>query len=219
MLLHLVGIAGDDDFVSAEAKRVLLLVRRSGEHDNVGSERVAELHRHVAKPTETNHTDFLALAHTPVAHRRVCRDSSAKQRRGAGGIQIRRDAQNEVFVDDDAFRIATIGKAAEVFVRRIESEDHVRTELFKACFAVVAGAVRIDHATDRDEIACLVLGNCRSDLDNTTDDLMPGNDRIVRGHELAPFVAHRMKIGVTDAAEEDLDLHVAISWITTLDFG
>jgi len=28
-----------------------------------------------------------------------------------------------------------------------------------------------------------------------------------------------MKIGVTDATEEDLDLHVAISWITTLDFG
>ncbi len=72
------------------------------------------------------------------------------------GIQIRRDAQNEVFVDDDAFRIAAIGKAAEVFVRRIESEDHVRTELFKACFAV-CGRCRPNRPCNRprrDRLPC-----------------------------------------------------------------
>ncbi len=43
VLFHLVGIAGDDSFISAEAERVLLLVRRGGKHHDVGSERVAEL--------------------------------------------------------------------------------------------------------------------------------------------------------------------------------
>jgi hypothetical protein len=28
-----------------------------------------------------------------------------------------------------------------------------------------------------------------------------------------------MEIGVADAAEQDFDLHIAISWITTLDFS
>ena len=48
---------------------------------------------------------------------------------------------------------------------------------------------------------------------------MAGDNRIIRGHELAPLVADRMEIGVADAAEQDFDLHIAISWITTLDLG
>ena len=64
-----------------------------------------------------------------------------------------------------------------------------------------------------------VFGHCRADFGHTPDDLMTGDNRVVRGHELAPLVAHRMQIGVADAAEQDLDLHVAISWITTLDLG
>ena len=62
-----------------------------------------------------------------------------------------------MFIDDDALGIATIGNAAEVFVRRIESERHVWAELLEVTFAVRAGAVGIDHATHRDEIAWLVL--------------------------------------------------------------
>jgi hypothetical protein len=48
VLLHLAGIAGDDDFVGAEAERVLLLAGRGGEDDDVGSKRPSELHAHVA---------------------------------------------------------------------------------------------------------------------------------------------------------------------------
>jgi len=48
VLLHLVGVARDDDFVGAEAERVFLLVGRGGEDDDVGSERMSELHAHVA---------------------------------------------------------------------------------------------------------------------------------------------------------------------------
>ena len=219
VLLHLVGVAGDDDFVGAEAQRVLLLVRRRGEHDDVRSERVGELHAHVAKPAEPDDADFLALGHTPVAHRRVGRDAGAEQRGGTGGIEVRRDAQNEVFVDDDAVGVAAVGNAAEVLVRRIVGEDHVRAELFKARLAVGAGAVRIDHAADGGEVAGLELGNCRADLGDAADDLVAGNERVDRGHELAPLVAHRMEIGVADAAEEDLDLHVAFGRIAPRDGG
>jgi hypothetical protein len=48
---------------------------------------------------------------------------------------------------------------------------------------------------------------------------MTRDDRVVCGHKLAPLVPYGMKIGVTDATEEDLDLNVAISRITTLDLG
>src|SRR6266481_4362425 len=119
----------------------------------------------------------------------------------------------------DHANFLALGDASEVLVRRVESEDHVRAELLEAGLALWAGAVRIDHAPDRSEIARLVLGNCRADLGHTADDLVAGDNRVIRSHELAPLVADRMEIGVADAAEQDLDLHVAVSWIAPLDLG
>src|SRR5439155_5504650 len=48
---------------------------------------------------------------------------------------------------------------------------------------------------------------------------MTGDNRVIRGHELAPLVADRMEIGMADAAEEDLDLQVVFSCIATFDLG
>src|SRR6266446_9444866 len=48
---------------------------------------------------------------------------------------------------------------------------------------------------------------------------MTGNNRVDSGHELTPLVPNRMEIGVADAAKQDFDLHVAVSWIATLDLG
>src|SRR4029453_12207322 len=106
-----------------------------------------------------------------------------------------------------------------MLVRGVEGEDHIRAELLEASFAIRARTVRVDHTAHRGEIAGLVLGNRRADLRDTTDDLMTGDNRIVSGHELAPFVADRMEIGVADAAEQDFNLHVAVSWIATLDLS
>ena len=117
VLLHLVGIARDDDFVGAEAERVFLLAGRSGEDDDVGSERVGKLHAHVAQSAETDDADLLALGDAPVAHGRVGRDPGAEQRRGSGEIEVGRNAQNETFVDDDAVGVAAVGDASEVLVR------------------------------------------------------------------------------------------------------
>ena len=117
VLLHLVRIAGDDDFVGPEAERVFLLVGRGGEDDNVGSERMGKLHAHVTQSAETDHANLLTLGDAPVAHGRVCCDPGAEQRRGSGEIEVGRDAQNEAFVDDDAIGVAAVGDASEVLVR------------------------------------------------------------------------------------------------------
>src|ERR1017187_2187049 len=82
------------------------------------------------------------------------------QRSGAGEIEVGGDAQNEVFIDDDAIGVATIGDASEVLVRGVEGERQVRTEILKPRLTPGAGAVRVDEAADRGEVAGLVLGDC-----------------------------------------------------------
>src|SRR5206468_11910549 len=180
---------------------------------------MSKLHRHVAQSAETDHANFLALRDTPVVHRRVGRDPGTQQRRSPRKIEIEWDAQNEVFVDNDSAGVPTVSETSEVFVRGVESEDHVGTELLKAGFALRTGTVRINHAADRGDVTRLELGHGRADPGNTADNLMAGHNRVIRGHELAPLVADRMKIGVTDAAEQNFDLNVAFSWIATFDLG
>src|ERR1035437_8524099 len=160
VLLHLAGVARDDDFVGAEAERVFLLTGRGGEDHDVGSERMSKLHAHVAQAAETDHANFLALCDAPVAHRRVCGDPGAEERRGSGEIKVGGDAQHEAFIDDDAIGVATIGDASEGLVRGVEGEGQVRAELLKAGFAPGTGTVRVDEAADRGEVAGLVLGDC-----------------------------------------------------------
>src|ERR1022692_4087079 len=70
VFLHFAGIAGDHDLVGAQAERVFLLVGRGREDDDMGTERMSELHAHVAQSTQTNHADFLTFGDAPVAHRR-----------------------------------------------------------------------------------------------------------------------------------------------------
>src|SRR5213076_1498944 len=190
-----------------------------GQDDYVRSKRMRKLHGHVAQSAQTDHANFFALGNAPMMHGRVGRDAGAEQRGGSGEIEVGWKTQNEMFIDDDAFGVAAVGDASEVLVRRIEGENHVWAELLETSLALCAGAVRIDHAADRGEIPGLVLGDCRPDLDNTADDLVAGDNRIIRGYELAPLVADRMEIGVADTAEENFDLHVPVSWIAPVDFS
>src|SRR5439155_20029737 len=150
-------------------------------------------------------------------HRRVCGDPSAEERCSSSDIQVRRQSQDEMFIDDDGVGVTAIGDAAKVFVRRVESERHVWAELLEVTFAIWAGAVGVDHATNRDEVARLVLSNVRSDFRHAPHDLVTWNDRIICGHELAPLVAHRMEIGMADAAVKNFNLHVALYWIASRD--
>src|SRR5207237_4029287 len=159
VLLHLISIAGENDFVGAQTQRVFFFARRGSEDDNVRSERVSKIYRHVAQSAETNHANFLALRDAPVMHRRVGRDPGTEQRRSPRKIEIGWNAQNEVLVDNDSAGVPTVGETSEVFVRGVKSEDHVGTELLKAGFALRTGTVRINHAADRSDVTRLELGH------------------------------------------------------------
>ena len=95
----------------------------------MGSERTGELDAHVTQTAEADHADLLALGDAPVAHGRVRRDPGAEQRRDPGKIEVGGEAQNELFIDDDAVGVAAVGDAPEVFVRRAVGEDLVWAEL------------------------------------------------------------------------------------------
>src|SRR6185503_1113723 len=60
VLLHLVRIARDNNFISAETLCVLFLIRRSREDDDVRSQCICNLHAHMAQSTDTNDSHFLA---------------------------------------------------------------------------------------------------------------------------------------------------------------
>ncbi len=183
----------------------------------MGAERMGELHAHVAQPAETDHANLLTLGHAPVAHGRIGGDPGAQQRRGSGEIEVGGNAQNEPLIDDDAVGVAAIGHAAEMLVWKVVGEREVRAELLETLPATWAGMVGIDHAADGDEVAGFVLRDGRANLGDTADDLVARDARVDRGHRLAPLVTDLMQIGVADAAEENLDLHVAVGRIAPRD--
>ena len=136
------------------------------------------------------------------------------QSRGAAPASLRFEGTRRTnrLVDDNALGVAAIGDAAEMLVGRIKGERHVRAEILKACPALGTRAVRVDHAANRGEVAGLELGDCRADLGHAADDLMARNNRVHGGHEFAPLVTHRVKIGVADTTEQNFDLHIVFGW-------
>src|ERR1035441_747002 len=89
---------------------------------------MCKLRAHVTQPAETDHANLLAFGDAPVAHGRICCDASAEERCGPGEIEVGGDSQNEVFIDDDAIGVATVGDASAVLVRGVEGEGQVRSE-------------------------------------------------------------------------------------------
>ena len=65
----------------------------------------------------------------------------------------------------------------------VVGEGHVRAELLKAGLALGAGAVGVDHAADRGEVAGLELRDRRADLGDAADDLMARDAWVDSGHD------------------------------------
>ena len=86
----------------------------------------------IGAASEADHADLLALGDAPVAHGRVRRDPGAVQRRDSGKIEVGGDAQNEVFIDDDAVGVSAVGDTPAVFVQGAVGEGLVWAELLKA---------------------------------------------------------------------------------------
>ena len=71
--------------------------------------------------------------------------------------------------------IAAIGDASKMHIRRIVSEGHMRTILLKTDLTLLAVTIRVNHAADCSNIAGPKLGDCRSNLSDTANDLMSRN--------------------------------------------
>jgi hypothetical protein len=121
--------------------------------------------------------------------------------------------------DDDAVGVAAIRHAAAVLVREVVGEGEVRAELLEAGLALWTSAVRVHQAAHRGQVAGLELGNCGPNLGDAADNLVPRNAWIDGRHHAAPLIARLVKIGVADAAEENLDLHVVVGGIAPRDRG
>ena len=142
------------------------------------------------------------------------------QSRGAQAARFKFEgAQHESLIHHDAFGISAIGDASEMFVRRIKSQDHIRTELLEACLALCTRSIRIHHAADRSDVARLELCDSRAYLGHTTDDFVARHNWINGGHKLAPLISHGMNIGVADPAVENFDLHIVFFWIAPRDLS
>ena len=143
----------------------------------------------------------------------------AQSKGGSSEIQVRRDAQNEALVDDDAVGVATIGDAPEVLIRHVKGECEVRAKLLEADAALIAGSIRVHQATYGGEVPGLELRDCGADFGDAANDFMSRNNRVRGRHEFAPLITHRVEIGVTNAAEQNFDLHVVFGWIAPRDRG
>lgn len=77
--LHLVMGRGDNEVVSSKQTQSLLFLGDAGaEHRHMKSKSLAELNRHVAKPTKPNHAKrFTRLVHIVTHHGSIDSDASA----------------------------------------------------------------------------------------------------------------------------------------------
>jgi hypothetical protein len=85
--------------------------------------------------------------------------------------------------------------------------------------ALWAGSIGSDETANGGKIARFIFRDGGSDFRNTADDFVAGNDGVNGGHEIFPFVADGMEIGVAHAAKEDFDLHIARHRFAAWDFG
>ena len=119
-------------------------------------------------------------------------------------------------VHHDAFGISAASDPAGVFILTVVGEDRdLVAELLQVCLAVLAYPARIDHATDRGQVAFLELLHVASHFHHAPDDFMTRHAGV--SSCAAPFVASDMNVRVTNSAEKDLDLDIIRCRIPTLE--
>ncbi len=146
------------------------------------------------------------------------RETSTSEQK-AEGIQFemfcgRTDKGNiAVTMQEVALGISPVSNASELFVRAVECKNAIRAELLETGLALRAGTIRVDEAADSNDIAQLVLDDGGTDASHAAYDFVPRNNRINRRPAVVPFVPHMVQIRMANAAEENLDLYIVVSWI------
>jgi hypothetical protein len=142
--------------------------------------------------------------------RRVGGDAGAEKRRNSGervrGLKLLWDAEDEVLIDDDGARVAAVGHAAQMRVRRVVSAgESGLTVLLQADAAAGTGAVRVNHAADGGEVSGMEALDLTAHGGDAADDFVSGDHRV---GGVGPLVARGVQIRVADAAVEDVELDV-----------
>ena len=106
-----------------------------------------------------------------------------------------------------------------MLVGKVVSKGRMRAELLEARLALGAGAIGVHHAADGSDVAGLEAGDGGADLGYAADDFVTRNTWINGGHEFAPLVADLVKVGMADAAEQNLNLYVVLRWVAPRDRG
>lgn len=126
------------------------------------------------------------------------------------------DLHHELVAHDDALRIAAQGVAGRIWRRAVIGADHARAfaVLLKPFVAGGAGLAAVDHAANADQIAFLEAADVGTDGGDAADDLVTRHAGV---EGAGPFAAHRVQVGVADAAIGDLDLDVVLAGRATDD--
>jgi hypothetical protein len=162
---------------------------------------VGKLHAHVPKASKTDHSHLLSFADVPLAHRRIRRDPGAKQWRGSGEIEVCGDAKHKSLIHNNALGIAAVGYASKVFIRSVEGVSRIRAELFEACLAFGAGAIRINEAANSGEISGLEVQDSGADPGDAANNLVSSDTGIHRRHNFFPLIPNGMQIRVANTTE------------------
>src|SRR5260370_5221428 len=147
VLLHLLRVGGNDDFVNTKTPRVANLFRRCAEQHYTRAESLGKFNAHMPEAAESHNPNVLTFADIPMAQGRIRGDARAQQRRRSREVELVRNAQNKRFSHHNAVRISAVSDATENLVLGVVGQSwKIDTELLIACQAVIAHAARTDHA-------------------------------------------------------------------------
>lgn len=120
--------------------------------------------------------------------------------------------QHKVLTGDNRLGIPAVGGGAIVTILAVIGLNiSLFAILLKPMLTRLANATRVNHTTNRGEIAGFKFADFTADGTNPPDNLMSRNNRI---GAKTPVVARLMKVGVANAAIEDIDNHVIRSRLT-----
>ena len=209
-LLHRFLVAHHDDFVGTEVvEDLVLLLRRGGQRDDVGAQRLGGLDGEVAEAADARDADAVAHLDAPMLHRLVGGDARAQDRRGFLGLQSVGDLHHEFLAHDDAVRIAAVAVGAVGVGGAVVGGGEALGAgaiLLLARGAIGAFLAAIHHAADADLVALGEFLDALADLGDGADDLVAGDAGI---NAVLPVVVHLVKVRVAHAAVRNLDRDLA----------
>ena len=172
------------------------------------------LHTHVTEAAQTDDADLVTGAHAPLAQRRIGGDTGAEQgRHGCQFFFIVRDAKHKRFAHHDGVGVTAVGVGAgALFGPVVGASKTVVAILLKPVGAGLAVLATVNHAAHADEVADLEFADQVAHSGDTANNFMARHRRVNRA---APFIPHRVQVGVAHAAKKNVERDIGGAWHAT----